>query len=658
MDLLQKLSPRGPARYGIAIMAVLAGIAARAGLTFLGAHTVFYVAFFPFVVLAAYCGGAGPGLLAVLLFALAGAAWPSAHPEPGDWLAWAVFVAGACFVAAVSARIREARERAVDAESAARHRAAEMGAILDSLRQPVTVFDTEGRPVELNAAARQLFGADASELDPAGYFQRCESLLARRLDGKLLQPEELPSRRALSGNTLRHEEFVYTNEEEQDFIFEVSATPLKMNERIVGAVTVWHDITERKHAEERVKKAKQEAERANAVKDRFLAILSHELRNPLTAVLIAATAMEDDDRLPEDVREDAAMIRRSIAMETRLIEDLLDVTRIARGKLTVQLQPCDVISILRQTVKMCSTELEAKDLRLTLEARHIGRAIRGDPARLQQIIWNLLKNAIKFTPPGGSIDVQAALVDQAPSPPTATTAAGANADKVMIRMSDTGQGIDPQFLPRVFGAFEQDDSSVVQSSAGLGLGLAICKALVNAHGGTIRADSAGKGAGATFTIELPLSDEPLPIQEPQALNFGSDESSSPQRRAKVLLVEDDADTARLVNRLLKADGYDVKLAGDLAGALALAQSCEFDVLVSDLGLPDGTGYDLIQQLTAQCGPVKAIALSGFGADADVARAKASGFVEHLVKPIGIASLEAAINRVAGQAPQVSIGRGS
>ena len=405
----------------------------------------------------------------------------------------------------------------------------------------------------------------------------------------------------------------------------VNFAPLKNAQGdITGAITSFVDITERKLVESALREAKEAAEAANQSKDRFLAVLSHELRTPLTPVLMAVEALENDPDLRPDVREDIVMIKRNIELETKLIDDLLDLNRIISGKLRLQLEAVDLNEAVRQVCRICRPQAVEQGVRMDCEFGADAGTVAADPARLQQVLWNLIKNAIKFTPRDGSIHVA-----------TARPAGG----RGTVQVRDSGMGIAPEILPRIFDAFEQGDPGITRKFGGLGLGLAISKALMELHEGSIRAESTGAGQGATFTIELPAAQPAVGAAAPPLAGEGE---ASP--RLRLLLVEDHQDTARKLRTLLERSGYVVSIASDVAGALDLAGRETFDLVISDLGLPDGSGYDVMAGLQ-KTQPLPGIAMSGYGMDEDVRRSREAGFSEHLVKPIDVPQLRAAIRRV-------------
>jgi PAS domain S-box-containing protein len=393
--------------------------------------------------------------------------------------------------------------------------------------------------------------------------------------------------------------------------------------RIVGTV---QDITARKDAEAQLKAAKEAAETASRAKDRFLAVLSHELRTPLSPVITAGALLEMTPGLTPEVQEYLAMIRRNIGLETRLIDDLLDLSRVISGKLRLDRRPTHLNALVRHVLDIVGGEVYEKGLIVETDLAARSDLVDVDPARLQQVIWNLVKNAAKFTSNGGTIRV-------------ATRPAGEG--RVEVEVRDTGKGIDPEALPYIFDAFEQGDPAITQQFGGLGLGLSIAKAVVDRHGGTLRASSDGPDLGSSFTVTLAL----LPSANEGRDDAGQPPADPPPARLRVLFVEDHADTARAMVKLLERAGYQVDWADSVAAALRLAAARPFDVVVSDLGLPDGSGYELMQVLKDRYS-ARGIALSGFGMEGDILRGRESGFLEHLVKPVDVATLAQAIRRVA------------
>ena len=403
--------------------------------------------------------------------------------------------------------------------------------------------------------------------------------------------------------------------------------------RMVGVSRIQRDVTERRRQHEEVVQARRRAEEANATKDRFLANLSHELRTPLTPIVASVHRLQQRADLPAGVADSIAMIGRNAELEARLIDDLLDLTRIARGKFELQRQALDYHELLATVLQSSRSELLAKGLTMEthLDApEHFGSA---DGGRLQQVFWNLIRNAIKFTPRGGRVAVSS----DNPEP---------GAFRVCIR--DTGKGIGSDLLDRIFEPFVQGDSTAVRAGAGLGLGLSIAKTLVDEHGGTITATSDGEGHGACFEVRLATTpDRPMARPTRGAAAGASSGARSP---VSVLLVEDDLDTAEAMRDLLSEAGFDVQLAGGVAEADTTFRRHPADVLVSDVGLPDGSGLEVLSRLRALRPSLPGIVLSGYGMEQDVAASRANGFAEHFIKPVNLDRLIAAIDRLAGARP--------
>ena len=378
-------------------------------------------------------------------------------------------------------------------------------------------------------------------------------------------------------------------------------------------------------ARQALQEALAKAEAANAAKDQFLAVLSHELRTPLAPVLAAATTLLTDEHLPQEIRDSLEMIRRNVELEARLIDDLLDLTRIARGKMQLSFDVVDVHALVTQTVEICRSDIYRKELDLSVRLDAAEHHARADPARLQQVLWNIVKNAVKFTPLKGRVEV----------------ASRNKGDQLNIEISDTGIGIEPQHLGTIFNAFEQTSDDVTRRFGGLGLGLAISNALVQAHDGVLIANSGGTGKGATFSVRLPVT----------AVRAVTSSASSERSAArslptlKLLLVEDHPDTAKVMARLLRNLGHEVTTAHTVAATLDVAQNQQFDLVLSDLGLPDGSGLELMRELGQKYG-LRGVAISGYGMEEDLAQTERAGFFAHLTKPVNFQQVQAVLNQFA------------
>ena len=391
--------------------------------------------------------------------------------------------------------------------------------------------------------------------------------------------------------------------------------------RMMGATI---DVTDRKKAQAELERAKESAEAANRAKDRFLAVLSHELRTPLTPILTAAEILKSDQTLSLDHGDLVGMIARNAELEARLIDDMLDLTRISRGKLELHFGVVSAHEKIREVCAMCESEVRAAQLQLALDLQAEQHMVQADNTRLQQILWNLLKNAVKFTEAGGRI-----------------TIATRNEDgRLLVSVTDTGVGMTPAVLPKIFDAFQQGSPDVTRTFGGLGLGLTIAKALAEGHGGVLAAHSDGHGLGSTFSLQLPTCQEVAAA----LASAHSPSGSEHQNACRILLVEDHPDTARIMTRLLHGYGYTVTTADSVASALKAAGAQNFDVIISDLGLPDGSGHDLMRQILSRFS-IRGIALSGYGMEEDIQRSHQAGFTEHLTKPVNMQKLRDTIDRL-------------
>jgi signal transduction histidine kinase/PAS domain-containing protein len=367
------------------------------------------------------------------------------------------------------------------------------------------------------------------------------------------------------------------------------------------------------------------AEQASHAKDNFLAALSHELRTPLNPVLLVASNASTNPALPAAVRADFEMIARNVSLETRLIDDLLDLTRITHGKLSLVQQSLDLHAVLREALDTVRAELEEKAIACSVAFDAAPAPVRGDGVRLQQVFWNLLKNATKFTPQGGRIDV------------TTRVAPGRS---VRVEITDTGIGLTPEEIARAFDSFAQGAHAAGGDSpyGGLGLGLSITQKMVALHSGRIEVTSAGRDRGACFSVEFPLAagdagrgDAPPLTAVPSASRPG----------VRILLVEDHQPTRQALLQLLVHRHYEVIAAGSVAEATSIVSRKRFDLVIADIGLPDGSGYDMMAALHRDFG-LRGIALTGYGSAQDRSLALASGFIAHLTKPVSIQALEAAL----------------
>lgn len=526
----------------------------------------------------------------------------------------------------LEARVRERTAELAFANNLLRDNEARLAAILNTAADGILTIDEHGKIEWLNPAALAMFGYTADELHGANV--------------NLLMPEPYCGEHAgYVENYLRTgiakiigigREVAGRRKNGTVFPMDLSVSEVNFVEagqkRLFTGIV--RDITARRRAEQELRAAKEAAEVANQAKDRFLAVLSHELRTPLTPVLAVVCAPEPPG-LPPELAADFQMIRRNVELETRLIDDLLDLTRVSRGKLTIDPRLLDAHDAVRRAAEVCMGSVSEKrlHLRMRLEASH--HHVSGDFARLQQVFWNLLRNAIKFTPDGGSITLRSRNRPEG---------------ELEVSVSDNGVGIRPELLSRVFDAFEQGGEGVTRRFGGLGLGLSISKGLVELHGGKLFAASAGPEKGSTFTVELPTISAAATEEDASQSPPGPATASDRPTGVRILLVEDHLDSAKALARLLKTVGHKVETANTVASALRAARAGNYDLLISDIGLPDGTGLDLMRQIrqnSRMCG----IALSGYGMSDDIHRSIEAGFAEHLTKPVNMDRLEESIARV-------------
>jgi PAS domain S-box-containing protein len=494
---------------------------------------------------------------------------------------------------------------------------ARLAAIVESSDDAIISKSLQGIIQTWNAGATRIFGYTAAEM--------IGQPILKLLPDDRKHEEVAILERLCRGERMDH--FVTQRVSKDGRIIDVSLTisPIRdASGNVVGASKIARDITQQRRYEADLKAAKDEAERANAAKDQFLAVLSHELRTPMMPVLAGLTLIERGTLSPEELAQEIASMRRHVALEVQLIDDLLDHTRISRGKVQLQREITDVHELLRAVIAMCRPEFAAKDLEIFLHPGAEAGHVWGDAKRLHQVFWNLVKNAIKFTPAGGRIVIR-------------TTNHGST---LIVQVTDTGIGIAPDQVDRIFQPFEQGGRVITRQFGGLGLGLAISKSFVELHDGRLEASSEGRGKGATFTVTLPHAMvQPLP-PGPSVRPSGR----KPIHARTVLLVEDHPDTRRLLARILQGRGHRVDTAGTVAEAAGLLEKKQYDVLVSDIGLPDGSGVD-VMRVARRNGKTWGIAVSGFGMPEDEKQSREAGFSLHIAKPVDPEQLEAAIETI-------------
>jgi PAS domain S-box-containing protein len=495
--------------------------------------------------------------------------------------------------------------------------------IADSIPGTLYVYDMlEQRNVYVNRQIGELLGYSPEQIQAFG----------DQLFAQLMHPEDFANltvqiqrlNYAQDGEVIDHEYRMRHANGEWRWLWSRNTvstrTPDGLAHQVVGTV---HDITDRKLVEtereqllQREQAAREQAERANRVKDEFLAVLSHELRSPLNPILGWTKLLQTRQFDAAKTAKALATIERNARLQTQLIDDLLDTAKILRGKLTLEMAAVDLVLVIEAAIDTVRTAAVAKNILLHSVLPQIGQVL-GDATRLQQIVWNLLSNAIKFTPENRRVDIQLERIG----------------DRAQITVSDTGKGIKSDFLPYIFELFRQEDASTTRRFGGLGLGLAIVRQLVEAHGGTITADSPGEGLGATFTVQLPLVNiklepqqkEPVFDQEPDLTGI------------RVLIVDDEPDARELIAVILTQYGAEVMTVTSAVEVLNNLESFQPNVLVSDIGMPDVDGYSLIQLIRAlppeKGGQISAIALTAYARVEDYQQAIASGYQWHITKPV-------------------------
>lgn len=493
-----------------------------------------------------------------------------------------------------------------------------MQATLDSTTDAIVVTDLKGNVRDFNKKYAVMMGVTRSQLARADVNK-----LRARFSQRFMDPEQFLSRVREIYATAPSSSFDVLELKDGSVVERYSQIQL-VDKKPVGRVWSFRNVTERKRAEENLEAAKIAAENANQAKDNFLASLSHELRTPLTPAMVAASYLAENENLPSEFREEITAIWRNVQLEAQLIDDLLDVTRITRGKIEVHHEVVDVHRLIQNAVKIVNTDLTKKQIELAIDLGAVNHHIWADPVRIQQVFWNLMNNAVKFTPQNGRITVHSF-----------------NKGKQFgFELSDTGIGIEPERQASIFEPFHQGARSITRRFGGLGLGLTISKALLDLHNGTIDVESAGKNQGTTFRIFLDLLRQPLAAPADEV-----SDGATTRKCMRVLLVDDHADTRSVLSRLLNKFGHEVVTAESADKALKILNGGTFDVLISDIGLPDCSGYELVREAKRRQ-PLKGIALSGFGMEEDVKRSVEAGFDCHLTKPINFQDLQSLLEKLA------------
>lgn len=533
---------------------------------------------------------------------------------------------------ATNQRLKEEIAQRVKGEAAQ----ARLAAIVESSADAILGKDLLGTVVAWNTGAQMLFGYSAQEIIGKG-IQEIIPPDRRAEEAQILD-------RLRRGEQINLYETKRLTKDGRLIDVAITASPIRdVQGQITGVSKIARDITQQKRARiereqllESEKQARSEAERASRMKDEFLATLSHELRTPLNAILGYAQILGAEKGVTPEISHGLDVIVRNSRLQARLIEDLLDMSRIVSGKLTLDVQCVDLHAVLSAAVASIEPAASAKNIVLERVSQPKACMVTGDPARLQQVFWNLLTNAIKFTPKGGKVEVTLLRVNS----------------HIELAVADNGEGIDPQLLPHLFIRFQQGDSSSTRRHGGLGLGLAIVRHLVELHGGSVRAESAGPGKGSRFTVLLP-------VRAAHGASSGDacDSSTMPQslpslQGIKTLIVDDEADAVSLLERILAGAGATVLKATSSAEGFEAFSTHRPDVLLSDIGMPGEDGYGLIRrvrQLPIEAGgQTPAVALTAFARPEDRARAMLAGFQMHVSKPVEPAELVAVVANLAGR----------
>ena len=523
------------------------------------------------------------------------------------------------------ARVRRLITERRRSQASLRKAYALLHSVTEGITDAVFVKDRKGRYLMINSAGARSVGRSPEAMlgkDDREFF-------APETAGRIMEEDRQVME---SGQARTYEEAATVLGVTRYYL--ATRVPYRDDEgRIVGVMGISRDVTGQKKSEQELREAKEAAEAANKAKDRFLAILSHELRTPLTPVLATVNYMESCPNLPAEFRNEVTMIRRNVEMEARLIDDLLDLTRISRGKIELHFEALDAHASLRRALEICQGDIESKQIGISQSLWAEEHHIWADPARIQQVFWNLINNAVKFTPKGGQISLRT-------WNETVTNEKGTSAVRLNVEIADTGVGIAPEVLPRIFSAFEQGERTVTREFGGLGLGLAISRALdQDAQGhpdgpqprrGPRRHVYPGlrhRGIAASFGILHASAREPQ-VPKPAADPPGGRPRRHPPHDAPAL---DHVRLHRADRRLRRSRPR-------------TGRESSFDLLISDIGLPDGTGLDVMQHLRARQG-IKGIALSGFGMEEDLRRSRDAGFSRHLTKPINLQTLQQTIDEV-------------
>lgn len=501
---------------------------------------------------------------------------------------------------------------------------------LDEMYQFVTVLDAQGTLLEVNRAALEGVGLTLTDVEGKPFWECFWWAVSKETQDTLRQAIA----RCAQGEFIRYDVEIFGRASgKETIVIDFSMIPVKDDDgRVVFIVPEGRDITEKKAREQEIAQKnielqglRQAAESANRAKDEFLAMLGHELRNPLSPIVTALQLMKLQG--PEASERARAVIERQVTHLTRLVDDLLDVSRIARGKVELKADLIEMSEIVTKAIEMASPLLEQRNHTLAVQVPRRGLLVDADVTRLSQVISNLLSNAAKYTPSGGHITIRGEAVD----------------DDVFLRVRDNGIGLRPEVLPHIFDLFVQERQAIDRAQGGLGIGLTIVRNLVERHGGAVQVTSDGPGRGSEFTIRLPRATWAEQSDSiPRGLEL--DRQAAPKAGApRVLIVDDNEDGAEMLSIILSQKGYDTRVAHDAPRALEIAAQFKPVTAFIDIGLPVMDGYELAERLraTPALAGIRLIALTGYGQESDRRRGREAGFDEHLVKPVDITAVEAA-----------------
>jgi PAS domain S-box-containing protein len=623
-------------RYTVAIGAAAAAVFLRLALEPVWGLKLPFITLFPAIMLSAWVGGLGPGILATAI-TVVGATYYWIAPARSWMIGDQTELLGVCVFAAIGALISALNEAWRRGTAAIAESEERLKVTLTSIGDAVITTDEHGDVTRLNAVAEALTGWAAADAvgRPVHDVFAIINEDSRRPAGT---PVERVLRDGVTTGLANHTLLVAKDGRERPI--DDSAAPIRTTDgRIAGVVMVFRDITERRRAEreravllEREQAARAEIEHASKVKDEFLAVLSHELRTPLNAVIGYAHLLRSGALPPDRVTHALDAIQRNAQAQTRLVESLLDLSRVLAGKLELNLEELNLAAVVTAAVDVLRPEAAGKNIVIDIAVPAI--PLVGDASRLQQVFWNLLSNAVKFTARGGRIAIRSVREET----------------QVHVLVSDNGDGIGAKVLPYIFDRFSQADGAKRRSPTGLGLGLALVREMVQAHGGTVVAESPGEGHGSTITVTLPLSVGAFPLAAKASVPIRED-GPNLLPPIEILIVDDDGDVRDLLALLLESRGAIARTVASATEALEAISQRRPDLLLADLRMPDEDGYSLIRKVRARERErherrLPAIAVTAYASPRDRDQAVAAGYDSHLAKPIEPDDLARAVAHVA------------